>query len=269
MSGGNNRIIEATSLAVLSWLNEHKFNENIELAMKYLQSQCSNGCYGSTQSTVLALKAIVTYDELRSTPPSEGSIVVRLDGQEVTSIGFSKTTTGTLEAPAFAESLSAGKHVVEVEMLGGGKMPYTLSIDYFALNGASSDECAVNLKTKLSTAKVNEGEVVRMNVVVENKKNEVLPMTIAIVGVPGGLEVRHDQLKEFVKSETVAFYETKGRDIVFYWRYFKENEKKEFNVDLIAAVPGKYTGPASRAYLYYTNEYKSWNDGVSVEIVSK
>ena len=31
-------------------------------------------------------------------------------------------------------------------------------------------------------------------------------------------------------------------------------------------VTGTYTGPASRAYLYYTNEHKQWTDGLRVEI---
>jgi hypothetical protein len=29
-------------------------------------------------------------------------------------------------------------------------------------------------------------------------------------------------------------------------------------LQLIAAVPGKYTGPASQAYLYYTDEHRSF-----------
>jgi hypothetical protein len=108
-----------------------------------------------------------------------------------------------------------------------------------------------------------------MKVVVQNTSADVLPMTVAIVSVPGGLEVRHEQLKELVKSETVAFYETKGRDVVFYWRCLKKNEKKELNVDLVAAVPGKYVAAASRAYLYYTNEHKVWQEGTSVEVSHK
>jgi len=32
-------------------------------------------------------------------------------------------------------------------------------------------------------------------------------MTVAIVGLPGGLEPRHDQLKELVKAGRIAAYE--------------------------------------------------------------
>jgi alpha-2-macroglobulin-like protein len=34
-------------------------------------------------------------------------------------------------------------------------------------------------------------------------------------------------------------------------------------------VPGTYRGPASCAYLYYTDEHKKWVDGLQVEIAAK
>ena len=42
-----------------------------------------------------------------------------------------------------------------------------------------------------------------------------------------------------------------------------------FKISLIATIPGTYTGPASRAYLYYTDEHKIWTDGLAVEITPK
>jgi len=60
-----------------------------------------------------------------------------------------------------------------------------------------------------------------------------------------------------------------GRDLVLYWRSLGAEEKVSVPVSLIAAIPGKYTGPASRAYLYYTDEDKHWVDGFEVEITAK
>jgi hypothetical protein len=37
-------------------------------------------------------------------------------------------------------------------------------------------------------------------------------------------------------------------------------------VSLLAAVPGDYTAPASRAYLYYTDEFKTWVEGARVKV---
>jgi hypothetical protein len=65
MSYGDGRVIETTAIAVISWLRDSKYNESVEKAVEYLHKQCKNGQFGSTQSTVLALKAIVMYDETR------------------------------------------------------------------------------------------------------------------------------------------------------------------------------------------------------------
>jgi hypothetical protein len=46
-------------------------------------------------------------------------------------------------------------------------------------------------------------------------------------------------------------------------------EQRRVPLSLIAAVPGKYTGPASRAYLYYGDEHKTWVAGLAADIAAK
>lgn len=38
------------------------------------------------------------------------------------------------------------------------------------------------------------------------------------------------------------------------------------NLDLVAAVPGTFTGPASSAYPYYNDDEKAWDGGLKVTI---
>ena len=145
-------------------------------------------------------------------------------------------------------------------------MPYSIAVSYNAVTPDSSDKCKVALAVKLVDAKVTEGELTEARVSVTNKTDETIPTPIAIVGIPGGMEVRHDQLKELVKSGKIAAYEVLGRDLVLYWRAMKANEQIDLPISLTAAIPGKYTGPASRAYLYYTDEDKVWSNGLVAEI---
>ncbi len=42
--------------------------------------------------------------------------------------------------------------------------------------------------------------------------------------------------------------------------------KVDISLSLIASIPGSYTGPASRAYLYYTDENKLWVDGMKSKL---
>ncbi|HYO65575.1 MAG TPA: hypothetical protein VEU33_05790 [Archangium sp.] len=47
------------------------------------------------------------------------------------------------------------------------------------------------------------------------------------------------------------------------------SKKREVPLSLLAAVPGTYTGPASRAYRYYADEHKRWRDGLEVSIAPR
>ncbi|MEK6238630.1 MAG: hypothetical protein N2C14_28255, partial [Planctomycetales bacterium] len=103
----------------------------------------------------------------------------------------------------------------------------------------------------------------------ENQSEETVPSAMAIIGVPAGLEVRHDQLKELVKEGRVAAYEVLGREVVLYWRELKAEQQVKLPLSLVAAIPGTYTGPASRTYLYYGDEDKHWAAGLKVEITPR
>ena len=148
-------------------------------------------------------------------------------------------------------------------------MPYAISAKYNALTPAPSKECKLDIVTKLAQAKVTEGAATEANVTVINNTKDVVPTPIAIVGLPGGLEPRHAQLKELVKKGAIDAYEVRGREVVLYWRTLPGNAKVDIPLSLIAAVPGTYTGPASRTYLYYTDEDKKWIDGMKIEIAAK
>jgi uncharacterized protein YfaS (alpha-2-macroglobulin family) len=134
---------------------------------------------------------------------------------------------------------------------------------------ASSDASPLVLTTKLGDAEVEEGAVTEIEVTVKNRTNEAVPTPIAIIGLPGGLEPRTDQLEELKKAGTIAAWETRGRDVVLYWRDLGAGKSVRLPVSLVAAIPGTYEGPASRAYLYYGDEHKSWDKGARVTITPK
>lgn len=91
-------------------------------------------------------------------------------------------------------------------------------------------------------------------------------MTIARIGIPGGLTFQNRQLKALREQGAIAFYETRPREVILYFRAMAPNESKEIPIDLIATVPGRYAAPPSSAYLYYTSEDKTWVEGVEVVV---
>ncbi|MDA1013906.1 MAG: A-macroglobulin complement component, partial [Planctomycetota bacterium] len=269
-SGGDALRIEATALAALAWTSDVDYIDHADAAIRYLASACKAGRYGSTQSTVLTLKAIVAYDKSQAKPKSPGTIQLVIDSKPIgAALAFDRETQGTIELPQFGEHLKPGKHTIGLRMVDGSSMPHAVSINLFSTKPASSEKCELQVVTKLRDKKLTEGDVTEVDLQLANLSDKVVTNPIAIVGIPGGLEVRHDQLKELVKSKKIAAYEVIGRDVVFYWRELAADSQVRLPISVIGAVPGDYTGPASRAYLYYTDEHKHWVGGLSVSIAPK
>jgi hypothetical protein len=270
-STGNSLIGEGTSLATLAWLRDPQYAGNAAQGIRYLASCCKEGVYGSTQATVLALRAIVNYDKQREQQMAAGKVRMFADGKPIGGwIAFDKNSDKSLKLPDLAKVLGPGEHTVELEMVGGGIAPYSLALNYSRAQCPATDkDCSMKITANLAQSKLTEGASTEAIIVVENVSNEAVPSPVAIIGIPGGLEPRHDQLKELVKLKTIDSYEVDGRQVVLYWRSLPANSKLSIPLNCVAAVPGSYTGAASRAYLYYTNEHKNWTDGMHVEIAAK
>jgi uncharacterized protein YfaS (alpha-2-macroglobulin family) len=269
-SGGESLEIETTSLATLAWLRDPAYAANVEQSIRFLADSCQAGRYGSTQSTVLALRAIVAFDKARAHPTAPGTVQLFVDGQSVgDAIAFDATSTGAIRLPDFSRKMTPGDHSVELRMTNGSDLPYALSVSFNSVTPASSDQCKLTMTTALADDHVTEGDATEARVTLTSRAADTLPTPIAIVGLPGGLEVRHDQLKELVKAGRIAAYEVRGREVVLYWRDIQPNQTIEIPLSLTAAIPGEYTGPASRTYLYYTDEFKQWLPGMKVTVAAK
>jgi len=269
-SGGDALAIETTALSTLAWLREPSYTANVQKAVKWIVESNKSGRFGSTQSTILALRSIIAYDAANARPKAPGRLILTVDGKAIGApLAFSSNTQGALVLPEFATELGSGRHSVALRMEDGSRMPFSVSVKYHSLLPETAPEAKLGIEVALKNGQVQEGTVTEANVSITNKSDQVLPTPVAIVGIPGGLEVRHDQLKELVKSGRIDAYEVIGREVVLYWRHLKAKAALDLPLSLVAAIPGSYTGPASRTYLYYTDEHKTWAPGLKVSITAR
>jgi hypothetical protein len=268
-SGGDALKIETTSLAIIAWLRlGDEYAGAVELAMSWLFENCKAGRFGSTQSTILALKAINAYDAARSKPKAPGKAQLKINGKPFGDpIAFDKDSKGAIMLPDFSAAMTPGEHRIELVMEGGADMPFVVTITYNTPQPAGSVECPLLLSTKLSSSKIKEGELVDLKISVEARTDTSMPL--AIIGMPAGLEPRHERLKELISAGKIASYEIIGRELVLYWRVMKGNTKVDLSIPFTANIPGLYTGPASRAYAFYLDEHKHWVSGEKIEIEPK
>ncbi|HEY0992344.1 MAG TPA: alpha-2-macroglobulin family protein, partial [Kofleriaceae bacterium] len=257
-SGGDALTIETTSLAALALMAAGAHAPQVRSAIEWLDKHRNgSGGYGSTQSTVLALKAMAAYAKDSRRTQASGTVTLVVNGAEVGKLSYEKGHQGALELP-IARHLRPGKNTIEVALDSTEPLPYSALIEWGSKVPASDPAAAVRIATRLARSTVKLGETAHVDVEVRNATDRGIPMTLARVGLPGGLTFQTWQLQELRDKHVIDFYETRPREVIVYFRSLGPGAVREIPLELMATVPGTFTSPASRAYLYYTNERKHW-----------
>ncbi len=270
MSGGESVAIETTALATLALVKASPNGEQdpaIRRAVEYLNARRGGfGDWGNTQATILALKALTAYGDYARQASAPGRATLVVNGADAGAIAFEKGRRDALVWDAFARLLKPGHNAIEVRLEGTASLPYSLAVTYRSARPESSARAKVEIATSIDKGVVKMGEGVKVRAHVENKTAEAVPMTLARVGIPGGLAFQTWQLKELREKGVIDFYETRPREVILYWRALQASAQKDVELDLLAQAPGTYEAAPSAAYLYYTAEDKAWAAPVKVRV---
>ena len=236
--------------------------------MRYLAAAKTPHGFGSTQATVLALKALVAHaQEFKKS--IGGEVALFVNGKKA---GEQKFTADQREPITFGDLtgfLNEGENDVRVRFSGTeSALPYDLSLSYSTRQPQSNPDCKLSLTTTLADASDRKkggevstqvGETQRLTTVLTNRTAAAVPNPIALVGIPAGLSVQPWQVKEMQEKQLCDFYEIKDGYVIFYFRHLDANAVKTIHLDLKADVPGEFEASASSAYLYYSNDAVVWS----------
>ena len=269
-SQGESLTIETTSLAIIAILKSQTKNANaMNSAVNYLVgTRSGSGVFSSTQGTILALKALTEYAKFSKKTTEDGTIDIYVDEKKVGVKIYKAGDKGAIALDGLEQFIKGeGKHTIKIKYVGvKTALPYSVAINWSTSLPNSDVACNIDLKTKLASKTANVGETVRMTATITNKMNKEVPSTMAIIGIPAGFTVQPWQLKELQEKNVFDYYEIKENNIAVYYRGLPAKAIKEINLDLKAEMPGVYDAPASSAYLYYTNEFKTWCGTGSITI---
>lgn len=259
--------LETTSLATLAFL---KAGKPVDRAIQYIASCKSEYGFGSTQSTVLALRALVEYAKSRPTDmPGNNRFCVQVDGKTVAEKTFTKGETGKIDVKGLEQYFVNSNPKITVLFDNENQaVPYDLEVKYTAYSPQNPEECPITFQTKMAKTAVKAGETLRMTATLSNTTKEDLASPIMILAIPAGLSLQPWQLKQLSDEKQCDYYEIWNNQIVFYFRGIAAGETRTINLDLRADIPGSYESPASQAYLYYSNEHRVWSRPERVTIAA-
>jgi len=255
---------ETTALAALALMKSGNNGVAVSKALEFIMQRKNEYGYGSTQSTVLALRALVEYAKIGSQKPSDGQIVVQVDGKRVAERPFSTQDPKRIELAGLEQFFTHNDPRVEVFFEGkngrpAAVIPFDLEIKYASRLPRNTANCPISLTTSLGKTTAQVGETVRLSTVLKNTSKEMAASPMVILGIPAGLNLQPWQLKKLMDEKHCDFYELWDGYAVFHFEKLAAGESRTLNLDLRADVSGVFEAPASQAFLYYQNDQRVWS----------
>lgn len=259
--------IETTALAALALMKANGQDAALTKAIDFIAKSKTEYGYGSTQSTVLALKALVEYAKTNRFAADEGTLVVQIGGVRVAEQSFSKKNVKAFEIKELEHFFTGEETAVEVFFEKTSKaIPFDIEIQYASRQPRNARNCPLAFKTTLGKTDVAVGGTVRLNAELKNETGSLLASPMVVLGIPAGLTLQPWQLKQLSEQKKWDYYELWDGFAVFHFESLSPGEIRNIDLDLRADIPGEFEAPASQAFLYYDNGQRVWSKPERVTI---
>ncbi len=251
--------IEATGYAALALIKQGDA-VNAQRAAKWLVAhRNSQGGFGSTQDTVVALQALT---ELAATAASDTEMTVTVRAGDVSK--DVQITPDNFDVTQLVD-VPAGT-TVTVDGQGKGQAVYQV-VSRYNLPDAGKEQKAFDISVDYDTTSVSVNDIVRMNAKVTFNPPEPLDgapdqplkagMVVLDIAVPTGFAPARESLDRLISSDPkVKRYDIAGRKVIFYIQDMLPGETLALSFDVKAQYPVRGKGAASQAYSYYNPQWR-------------
>ncbi len=254
---GDSGAVETTALAALVLMESGREPATAHAALNWLTARRdSRGTWGTTQATVLALRALVlaTDRPLGTGKPRE--ITINVNGQPFRRVAIAADQSDVVQlidlTPALAK---AGPTRVSLEDTSRGNTAFQLSLRHNELAPDNSprvdvgEPLAIRITYAASSSRV--GEWLPASASVTNRMRDTMPMILLDLPIPPGFEMDTAALDGHVAAGRIAKYELTPRSAVVYLRQLAPGATLGLDYRIRATMPVEVEAAAPTASEYY------------------
>ncbi|MCR5186696.1 MAG: hypothetical protein K6D97_06245 [Clostridia bacterium] len=261
-TGGSYQSIQATALTVMALCKENKKNDLDQDLVNYIVcKRNSYGTWGTTQSTILALKAInCAADSTKKN--NNQTIKVKLNN-DVQEIKVDKNVLSMYEFE-FDNAGDENKLSIDIEK---GKFSYEVVKEYYE---AYEKAIAKNSSTLEVTSQIDpvEGKVndeITQTISVENT-GKIISNGLIKINIPQGCSVVEESLSKLKAQGIIEKYEYNYNTINLYIRNLEKGVLVNLGVKYRVNYPVEITGGLVNVYDYYNPENSTITEPIRISI---
>jgi uncharacterized protein YfaS (alpha-2-macroglobulin family) len=253
---GDSAAVETTGLAVQAFL---KAGGNSDLARKALawitSKKNADGNWGTTQGTIMALRALVAASE-QSGSDAHGVVDVMINGTKVESVEINKDNNDLLHQFVLPSASADRDNEVALRFSGDGGMAYQIAGRYFAPWKQQTTE-PLAIAVKYDRTRLAQDQVVSSTATIRNNMQQTANMVMVDLGVPPGFDLLSEDLQDMVqktanaRSGRLEKFSMTATQAILYFDSIAPHDSFEIHFRLQAKYPIRAQGFTSRVYEYY------------------
>jgi len=253
-SRGDSLTVETTALTALAMIRSGQFTNSANKALMYLvKTKDATGAWGSTQATILSLKALVA-GMSGTTVKGKVPFTLLCNGKEVTNGEANEENSDVLQMFDLKEHTKVGDNEVSIKVAGETSLMYQIVARHFApwKKLAAPTAPALDVSVEYDRTKLSTKDMLRAKATLKYNGNVPTYMVIVDLGIPPGFTVDAGDFAELVKAKKTEKFTVTSRQVTLYLGDVKQGDVKEFEYTLKPKYPIKAQTPATVAYEYYT-----------------
>jgi len=254
---GNVSNIETAAMTAIALLRLGQHADVAQGAIDSIISQRDpNGMFYTTQTTVLALKALLLAAE-QGGEGGPATVTVTLNGGRQQTLTITDENADVVQLITF-DDLNPSGNDLSITVEGERSLQYQVVTEYYlpweAVPTTPVDEQGVRIDLAYDRTELQVNDIVNVTAEVELLAPGVAGTLLVDLGLPPGFRPLTEDLDTLVAQGVIARYELTGRQILIYMTDVPSGQVYNLNYRLQARFPIQAQTPSSQAYDYYTPE---------------
>lgn len=269
---GTSASVETTGLAVQALLKWGRAAGTTRKALAYITAKKdSTGAWGSTQATIMALRALLLASE-KGTADLRGTVEIAVNGKTAGKLILTPENNDLLHQFVFKEINGSASNLVEIRYEGKGTLGYQAAGQYFIPWDQESGKEPFSISVNYDRTKLAQDDIVTATATMRNNLPKTANMVMVDLGIPPGFDLLTEDLQEYeskwtsLKSGRLEKFSQTATQAILYFNAFAAEQTVQVKFRLRAKYPIRTRTFQSRVYEYYDPDVTSVARPVALEV---
>jgi len=269
---GPSAAVETTGLAEQALLKWGEASGTARKAVTYITSKKdASGTWGTTQATIVALRALLLATE-KGAADVRGTLEVVLNGKIAEKLTLTPDNNDLLHQFVFKGVDPKGTNTVEVRFEGIGGLAYQVVGSYFLPWDKKPENEPLSIDVSYDRTHLAQDDIATATATIKNNLPKTANMVMVDLGIPPGFDLLAEDLQDYhektagQKSGRLEKFNLTATQAILYFDAFGPGDTVKLRFRLRAKFPIRARTFQSRVYEYYNPEVNSVARPIQLEV---